>query len=953
MAKNGYKINKSNYTVKRLHKSTVNGKVYERDFMTTNNLGGWDSGSIPNTENGFKMVYRNPYTPPRSHNIGNSWLTQPDGNTKWTLESNDFTEIGNESKIKLKPNYTSMLDFAYFGSCEELVKTSIKDIINRFPGELFGTNETLIYKYDSNGNSITLGNDGFTRVVENPFGIDLFTVNPNSEDLEKNGKLKYMSQSYPRYTLYTGDKVVSDTTIYFGCIQEYDITLNVEYCGINGDGSQPMNSLWDKQVDLTAAYIVCTGESVYSSTKTISIRRYHYGGKIYYLSNADFYFHIRPAKSEMDKFQSENDDFEMALLNPHSKPIYAAEFDFPHETERGVETYKKRFIWPLGRDGWNLEIFDERYASYLDELLNLAIFYDESYTDNLLRMLTHTSLKSLDVSYARNGNDAEQDEYGYGMTQMRGVLLAYGRQFDDIRGYIKNIKNSNNITYNQYGNLPDYFLTDVLNLSGWEVSSVVNSIKLIPELGVSSMINVETHTSTLEKGTNDYNLFPGESYDYKASDANSIFLRNLKINSKSILSRKGTKAGIEMILGLFGYRSDDFVNAYSATTGDNGDYSITEYVDVVSPKSGTTISNIEQFNSLRRDFYLNGETDSLIGLPVVELDYNDKRAIIPFFKAPEELDGKAYFQMYGGWEKLRIEYENPLPPTRENQDSYVETIKYLKVITKLSDLLSVDPETLRNGEIVYVYDISDFEKYIGDNESYKSNYFVIADKKKAYEFSESGWSPLEESNARIIELEKIVDEYRGNNPHIGYSLFDEKEYDDGKEFFNQIEQIFKGTIENDLFSDEAYDCDDNLIDGIEEQGFDVTEYKDNMKCWYFYDISREDTSKNVLKKLRINNRKTEYTERNMGYVEVGEGFKENRSGLYESELVPSTYVDNEFRIGSGMTNTLGASYSVLNSKRLTIEFHPNSDDEREYIKVAVLPYLEQMVPSTTILEIKI
>ena len=38
-----YKISHSNYTVKKRHQLLSDGVVYERDFMTTTNLGGWDA----------------------------------------------------------------------------------------------------------------------------------------------------------------------------------------------------------------------------------------------------------------------------------------------------------------------------------------------------------------------------------------------------------------------------------------------------------------------------------------------------------------------------------------------------------------------------------------------------------------------------------------------------------------------------------------------------------------------------------------------------------------------------------------------------------------------------------------------------------------------------------------------------------------------------------------------
>ena len=47
-------------------------------------------------------------------------------------------------------------------------------------------------------------------------------------------------------------------------------------------------------------------------------------------------------------------------------------------------------------------------------------------------------------------------------------------------------------------------------------------------------------------------------YTYK--EVNNEFLRRLKINSKAIWRHKGTVEGIEMILGMFGFKSKKFVD---------------------------------------------------------------------------------------------------------------------------------------------------------------------------------------------------------------------------------------------------------------------------------------------------------------------------------------------------------------------------------------------------------
>ena len=211
---------------------------------------------------------------------------------------------------------------------------------------------------------------------------------------------------------------------------------------------------------------------VVAGSETLTIRRYWFNNQEYYFTNTQRTFEIHPSLVDVDTFYNEIDDFEKVLLNRYSNPKYTATLDFPHETERGVETYKKQFTWPL--DGtWNLDIKSEAYTIYVKELLKLAAFYDEYQTDNLWRMMTHESIKNMDTTFSNPALDEDKDDYNIGTTKMQGLLWAYGRQFDELKRYIDVIKSVNTINYNGNGNIPDYFLTDTLNLSGWEISSAV------------------------------------------------------------------------------------------------------------------------------------------------------------------------------------------------------------------------------------------------------------------------------------------------------------------------------------------------------------------------------------------------------------------------------------------------------------------------------------------------
>lgn len=141
--KKKYIVTHSNYTVKKTHKKLDGNKtIYERDYTVLTNNGGWDSGTIAYGTPTFKMVNFIKPNEAKKHRYGN-WLKQnvcvdnKQNGEIWTLECvpNNNKPL-DESKIEINANSNSLLDFAYYGSCSELIKTTINHIIETFPGEI-------------------------------------------------------------------------------------------------------------------------------------------------------------------------------------------------------------------------------------------------------------------------------------------------------------------------------------------------------------------------------------------------------------------------------------------------------------------------------------------------------------------------------------------------------------------------------------------------------------------------------------------------------------------------------------------------------------------------------------------------------------------------------------------------------------------------------------------------
>ena len=127
----------SNYVLKKHHQTLGdNSKIYERDITTIGGLNQFAPGQVPiYKSSNFIITVNNDYKSPRSF-LKNGFEKNGDGEV-WTLkninESEDFEKNEKSLQIVLKQDYYRLRDFAYFGSCSELIRASVLDIVNRFP----------------------------------------------------------------------------------------------------------------------------------------------------------------------------------------------------------------------------------------------------------------------------------------------------------------------------------------------------------------------------------------------------------------------------------------------------------------------------------------------------------------------------------------------------------------------------------------------------------------------------------------------------------------------------------------------------------------------------------------------------------------------------------------------------------------------------------------------------
>lgn len=889
---------KADYTIlRKRHQNASNGDIFENDYMTISPMDTIfsEDQDIISSDSNFKFSYRINNNLQKKH-AKSGWIKTPEGSEEWRIDNAiSGGSISDESKIRIKPNYNSLKDFAYYGSAVELVRGSLNDIIQNFPAELYFSEKTLKSELKKVNDNVTVPDSW--KLISNDFGINAHVDNINASNVYN--PLRYLSLSIDSYNLIKDDTITPLTGI--------TITTSNATCDDDLNGK-------------TIATAVTSGVTIYT---------YLMGGKtyLYYIDsfNDNEGLRIRPNDDVVDEYFATIDEFEYALLNRDSKPLYMSNFDTPYETDKGNFYKKETYIWP-SKYNWNPDIESIGYENYVERLISLAEFHDEHDSNNIWRSMTHEAIKNLDWTFVRENGDDIEDLSKIDSSKIEIFLQLYGRQFDGLKRYIDTIKYSNQVSYNEKNNLPDYCLTDSVGNSGWDVKPLIATGK--------SEFYSDILYNNMSKG-------------YSEVEANNNFMRNLKLNSRYILSNKGTREGIAALLGLLGIYKDEYeINEHVAIAKGNVSKNYCHFVDGLTDMIYPNAEDIE-FVNMKKDSLLDdyaGNVYEGIGVKEVtantEGQYYGKTYVVPWYVNGKKYDNGMYFQCNGGWGKIKSNFYplsinvdctpiTAFSPTKI--DIYEETQNYLKFASDLNEMLDFTNSVIKKGMIVYVTDIENAANY-GFTGNDLSHYFVLENKDKST--TANGWHAVTQTeldNAsteyaeRIIYLESIRESTEGNNSHTG-----EGHYDDGKSYVNKLNSIFGGAIEN---NDLTRFTQADIEKAISKYTFNIkTGYKDNKKCWYF----------------------------GKGYGdEDGKWLKpEDESEGPDREGMK--YRDDVVNPEEGSKSDEPAANSIVNLKNIDIIFYYPFDEEgktilslktdfEKYLLNVVMPYLEQVIPSTTIM----
>lgn len=897
----------SNYILKKRHQSTVLGNIYERDWVTVGAEHRLEKGKKPiYSDSNFLFTVNSIPNRSRKHNYGQEVA-------KWTYDDvKDSSPKSNE--VRVCDYSRDIRDYAYYGSAEELVRASVLDIIDRFPPVVYRSgNQATVRTVDETGETGYVVIEGNYFIVYNPFSINL-TTKLTDDQLKQYNPLHFpLNTALENYCIVPGRGEISEIESY---TVESGATLNcVPYNwypdGYNRNSPQPENK---GNGDPLYAISIKT-----KNGKTYSILGYMSEGEPLLLSRSGV-FYLTPKKDYYDAFFKNLKGFESTLLNLTSNPKYTANL---LTMDRGPEdltyTYRYRnYTWPSYTikdiEYPIIDVDSSSFSDYVGKLTDMAHTFDEEWCDNLYANMTHESIKNFDWTYTKEFAEGEEEENVEGGNRMKHLLRWIGRVFDDVKHDIDGIGYTNEITYGGECNIDDAELTDKLTDSGWFVTSTVPNAYTGDNVAVS-MSDVSLSDDIV---TGEVKWFPTRDYtQLKETDADVDFMKRLFLSSAEIWKSKGTMEAIDMVMAMFGFGCDD----YSLKE----EYYTTTPLSYTKKDLGTDTTNGEYLEAIQNNI---GSRDDLYeGIPLGYMYKESEREgntppkdtdglyLVPMMEQNKHYDGDLYFQSKGGWGLHDVKKTDECYTDEYGTSEYLETLSYLRTASDIDEMLNADYSSLNVGDFFYVENLDSYYDYDkGPNAETPnvcptgegkdgcktiSHFFKLVDEFYHDEFK--GWKNVNCQNysdvneyksdlARIEYLASIISMSDGNNPHVGYG-----QYDDGEDFKLNMQKPFKYAYDNYMIDDP------DVIDVAGKDWFTLGNVEEKR---------RDEGGETVFPKVKN-----------------------------EVKKVDSYYVNSKVLTFTWKLKQTDAT----NDDKVTVNF-------KDYFFEKMVPYLIQVIPSTTILK---
>lgn len=800
------------YTLRKRSQGINGGAIFERDWSTLDGqVLRFGKGKVPLYNDGnFIFTTGNFKFPSRKNKAGEVVATYTYDDVKEAKETVNSVQLNTESN--------DIRSFAYYGSCVELVESSITNIIATFPASIYVSEQMLEYQKDEETYShVTASSGRDLYIVKNPFGIDLLSKSVTLGEYDN--KYRFMCESYEDYVV-GGESMVGFKVDYsLSDCKEDDQWYNFEE--------------YREKTHREAPIIVTFYTGKDGSGETVFLG-YRVHDEIVFLCEYDTLV-IKPKESVIEAYFDSLRGFEKQLLNRASNPLYMNTFITPVEGDMGYKYVKRNYRWPTV-NGYCIDIESASYDEFVQKLLKMATLYDELWCDNLYGKMTHEAIKNFDWTYTRDYLPGEEQDNIDGGLRMQRILRLIARIFDEKKQYIDGIKNTNKVSYGGLNNVPDALLSDKLELLGWDTVSTIP----LPKDDAENKGYVKLSKDYLD--ANNLKWYSGSSIgiiDTSTFDVN--FMKRLLLSSRKILSSKGTQEAIEMVMGMFGF---------GLMNPDKPDFEIIERSYRVTGMEDVTRGNVQEINAGRTDYA--DEDDDFSKLPLAELFYNEidveengytkyrtgsdkkrisKSLIIPFYDKGKDYGHELYFQSKGGWGELQ---------KHEIFNEYLETISYLNIVSTVGDLFKNGSDVVNPNDIYYVVSLDDYTDYYRGSGQNVSHFFyylpssdMLATPTRPQCWHNIGLDDKEDEHyKKAMYLDGIMNTKFGNNPHCGFGW-----YDNGDEFRQYMEKPYKYFVDENELSNtdkaEYFGFDVNEVSGrrktMAETEYNETEYYLNSK----------------------------------------------------------------------------------------------------------------------------
>lgn len=879
----------SSFILSEKYQNTQKGLISFRDWTTIGEIERLEKGKKPLYGNGnFLFTTRNVATSPTRHTVSKFIGSFTYDDVKDAKAQNNLTELN---------LYTNDLrDFAYYGSALELVQATIQHIIQTFPARITLTNERILdIKEFSNKSGITYT----TATVVN---MDSHGVNVFDYKQESNKRPFLLSNPFG-IDLHHENIKLDEYSKSYRYLTYYFKNFVVSTDGVNFNKIEKYSVTIDyNEINKTLDYDLARFNCVFNNCKVaeikindnIIINGYLFEGELKWGFVGDKLF-IQPNQETIDNYFNELKGLEKILLCRETKPLYYCRLATPVITDDIMQIVDRGYYFPH-QDGF-IDITSNQFVTYINHLYDIANIWDEYYCDNLYQRMTHESIKNYDWTFTKDYNNGDEEEFIDGGLRIEKLLHIYGRLFDDIKHYIDGIKFTINTTYDGYKNMPTAQLSDSLENYGWEVVSIIPSFEVTNSETQSDFHNqVVTDVFLNDKGYKWFDNCNNSYFDY--TQCNTNFFKRLLLNSPYILRSKGTKHCIEMMFGLFGLGEDkgDFTirECYYSTTPKKFD----EDNEKTFNKIIDSFVNIATGNNPREAFpvtlkrFIDGPTSTDKESSETVKDTKDENV-----NEQKSFTKSSYLIPFLNTTKnadTNLYFQSnggwgKYSDTTDNKQNYIETISYLNIKYNLQELLEVVPLDVKEGDIFYVVNINDYKSLFGSETDPYSHYFYVSDKSQIY--NGKGWANVNfDENIEDNKNLKIKEQIKHLENIVVTNLGNNPHvgygrYDAGQYYTHNMSNPFNYAKEN--FS---------------------TTYGENE----IYKTEQE-RNKDIDK---FNFELTQYTDKpKIFFIK-----KENEYNEY-----------------------------YINSKVLKITNNRDNIYYKEYFKEVILPYILQVIPSTTIL----